>query len=333
LTISPALRNLIKYALFLGIGVGLLWFAYRNVKLEKIMDSLSHANWLLIVLALILNYSATVIRGLRWNTLLQPLGYRADPWTCVHSVAFGYLMNDLVPRSGELARCTLLNRAEKIPVDKLFGTVLLERIVDIIMLLIAMMTAVFFNADALSVLMANADASKGKTLLIILAIGIIGLIGTIFFLRKFSNIPFVAKVNKFFSGVLNGIKSILLLKKKLQFVLLTFAIWLTWLFMTQTMMLSLPETAGLDLADSLFLMVAASLGMIIPTQGGIGAYHYTTMLGFVALGYANADNPSISELGLTFAAISWTGKTVLELIMGAVGFFVVTFFKMKKIPQ
>jgi glycosyltransferase 2 family protein len=92
----------------------------------------------------------------------------------------------------------------------------------------------------------------------------------------------------------------------------------------------LEETRGLDMGDSLFLMVSASLGMIIPTQGGIGTYHYMTMLAFVALGFANADDPATSTVGLTFAAISWTGKTVLELVMGVIGFFAVTEFKIKR---
>jgi uncharacterized membrane protein YbhN (UPF0104 family) len=99
--------------------------------------------------------------------------------------------------------------------------------------------------------------------------------------------------------------------------------------MSQAMLWTLSETSDLQLSDALFLMVAASFGMLVPTQGGLGSYHYMSMLGFVALGLANADNPVKSDLGLTFAMISWSGKTILELTMGAVGFFVVTRFKLK----
>lgn len=327
---NKTLLSVLKYAAFLAIGVVLMWWAYKDVNFQDIANSLSKAHWMWIVIALVLNYTATAIRGIRWNTLLEPLGYKADTWTCVHSVAFGYLMNDLVPRSGEVARCTLLNRAEKIPVDKLIGTVILERIVDIIMLLIVLMSAVLLNRDEITILFNQVDGGKGMVLVYVLVAGVVGLIGMLVVLRLFKHIPIVAKVAGFLSGIGNGLKSVLMLKRKTAFIAYTIGIWGTWLIMTQCMMFALEETQTMTLNDSLFLMAAASLGMIIPTQGGLGAYHYVTMLAFVALGFANTDNPSTSDVGLLFAAISWSGKTILELVMGAIGFFVVTTLKMKK---
>jgi uncharacterized protein (TIRG00374 family) len=328
--LNKTLLSVLKYAAFLAIGVVLMWWAYKDVNFQDIANSLSKAHWMWIVIALVLNYAATAIRGIRWNTLLEPLGYKADTWTCVHSVAFGYLMNDLVPRSGEVARCTLLNRAEKIPVDKLIGTVILERIVDIIMLLIVLMSAVLLNREEITILFNQVDGNKGMLLVYLLVAGVAGLIGMFIMLRLFKHVAIVAKVAGFLSGIGNGLKSVLMLKRKAAFITYTIGIWGTWLIMTQCMMYALEETQTMTLNDSLFLMAAASLGMIIPTQGGLGAYHYVTMLAFVALGFANADDPSTSSVGLLFAAISWSGKTILELVMGSIGFFVVTTFKMKK---
>lgn len=327
---NSGIKTTLKYGLFLSVGIGLMWWAYKDVDFEAMKKSLSQAHWFWICVALVLNYSATAYRGFRWNTLLQPLGHKADRWTCAHSVAFGYLMNDLIPRSGEVARCTLLNRAENIPMDKLIGTVILERIVDVIMLAIMLLLTLLLHHDALAQLFSHVDAGKGQLLLILAIVGVVGLVVFFLILKKLRHIAFVDKVAVFFIGIGSGIRSILALRQKGQFIAWTLAIWVTWLVTTQCMMYALEETQMLTLVDSLFLMAAASLGMLVPTQGGLGAYHFMTMLAFVALGFANADDPNKSDIGLTFAAISWGGKTILELVMGTIGFFAVTAFKMKK---
>ena len=117
-------------------------------------------------------------------------------------------------------------------------------------------------------------------------------------------------------SIFSGMKSVAGLKQKNKFILLTLGIWTAWLLMAYFMMKALPATAGLDLADALFFMVAGSFGMIVPTQGGLGAYHLTSKYGFIALGLDGA-------LGLTFAWISWVGKTIVEFVVGSIGFIIV----------
>jgi uncharacterized protein (TIRG00374 family) len=326
---SNTLKNIIKYGLFLILGIGLMYLAYKDVDWTSIALSLRNAHWGYAILALVLNYSATVLRGFRWNTLLQPLGFKADKWACAHSVAFGYLMNDLIPRSGEVARCTLLNRAEHVPVDKLIGTVILERIVDVFMLLFCVTIAFIIKHEELIHLFSFIDGKKAQVILLLLFTGIMGLVVVVRYLKYFRKFGVVARFERFMQGIGSGLRSVLLMKDKWPFIGWTFAIWGIWVLMSQAMLWTLSETFHLQLGDALFLMVASSFGMLVPTQGGLGSYHYMSMLGFVALGFANADNPMKSEIGLTFAMISWSGKTILELTMGAVGFFVVTRFKLK----
>jgi glycosyltransferase 2 family protein len=327
---SNTLRNVIKYGLFLGLGLGLMYLAYKDVDWSSIRKSLSNAHWGYAAMALVLNYSATVFRGFRWNTLLQPLGHKADKWACAHSVAFGYLMNDLIPRSGEVARCTLLNRAEHIPVDKLIGTVILERIVDVLMLLLFVGLAFVLKHEELLHLFSFIDGTKAWMILALLVVGIIGLVIGLRYLKYFRKYTLIAKVEAFVVGMGSGLRSVFAMKAKWPFIGWTLAIWGIWVVMSQAMLWTLDETRDLQMADALFLMVAASFGMLIPTQGGLGTYHYMSMLGFVALGFANADDPAKSDIGLMFAMISWSGKTILELTMGAIGFFIVTRFKIKK---
>jgi uncharacterized protein (TIRG00374 family) len=328
---TNSLKNIVKYGIFLLIGIGLMIWAYKDVDWKSIATSLGNAHWGFAILAILLNYSATVFRGFRWNTLLQPLGHQADRWTCAHSVAFGYLMNDLIPRSGEVARCTLLNRAEHVPVDKLIGTVILERIVDVVMLLICVCVALLIENEALMHLFSFIDGNKARLILILLAAGILGLVVVLRNLKYFRRFALIAKIESFLQGIGSGLKSVLMMRDKWPFIGWTLAIWGTWVIMTQVMLWTLDETAHMHAGDALFLMVAASFGMIVPTQGGLGSFHYMSMLGFVALGYANADDPLKSDMGLTFAMISWSGKTLVELTMGAVGFLIVTRYKLKPV--
>lgn len=330
---SKTIQSVLKYVLFLAIGAGLMFWAYKDVDWKSIGHSLSNAHWGYAILALVLNYSATVYRGFRWNTLLKPLGYKADRWTCAHSVAFGYLMNDLIPRSGEVARCTLLNRAEGVPVDKLIGTVILERIVDVVMLLICVVIALLVKNTEVLHLFSFVDGQKAQLIGVVLVIGILGIIATVRYIKYFRRFKLIALVENFLLGMGNGLRSVFLMRDKWPFIGWTLAIWGTWVIMSQAMMWTLSETSHLQMDDALFLMVAASFGMLVPTQGGLGSYHYMSMLGFVALGFANADDPMKSDVGLMFAMISWSGKTILELTMGAVGFFIVTRFKIKSKEQ
>jgi uncharacterized protein (TIRG00374 family) len=254
--------------------------------------------------------------------MLEPLGFKANNWTSIHSVAFGYCMNNLVPRSGELARCTLLNRAEKIPVNKLIGTVILERIVDVIMLALLMLAAFIVKADALSQLLSQVDAGKGKLIIYLLVIGVIGLVVFMAALKFLSKNPFIAKIRQFFIGMGEGVKTIYQLKQQGLFWLYSFGIWGAWLLMTFCSMQALQETQHMSISDTIFFMAAGSLGMLVPTPGGAGAFHGMAVLGFEALGYDGA-------VGRIYALISWTIKTTFDIIIGAVGFFIVTSKKIK----
>lgn len=316
------MKKTIQYILFLIIGLVLLYFASKGVDTNQIIESVKQANWFWIAISMCLSYLAMILRGLRWNIILEPAGYRADNWTNIHAVAFGYCMNNLIPRSGELARCVLVNRAEHIPLNTLIGNVILERIVDMMILVLVVGLTFFIHANELYALFSLVSGEKGKLLGILALAGILGFIVFLFLLKKLRHIKFIDKIAQFIFGIVDGIKSILKLKQKFAFILLSLGIWTCWLLMAQTMMYAIPITANMQIGDTLFFMVAGSFGMLIPTQGGLGAYHFMSKTGFEVLGYTAA-------AGLTFAWISWVGKTILELVVGAVGFFIVNRYKIK----
>ncbi len=247
----------------------MMWYLYKDISWENdVKPSLANANWFWICVSFVLGYSATVVRGLRWNLMLEPMGYRASPWTSIHSVAFGYCMNNLIPRSGELARCTMLNRAEKIPVDKLIGTVILERIVDVFLLALVIFLAFIVKADALHALLesgnsaeASEPGSSSNLLLYMAIIGIVGIIAFIVVIKYFQNIPLVKKVLDFMKGMTEGLNTIFKIKKQFLFWLYSFGIWFLWLMMAYCSMSALQETSHLTFTDTIFFTAAGNLNL------------------------------------------------------------------------
>ena len=324
----------IKYALFLCIGIGLAYYASKDADFDTIWNAATHLNWGWAFLSMLASYVAMMFRGWRWRILIEPLGYTTRASSPVHAVAFGYLMNDLVPRSGEVARCAVLNKSEQIPMDKLVGTVILERLVDSVNLLMVIALVSWLQADALVALWDKITAAKAaapgqtqeKSYLIyyILFFGALAAAVGWWTLKKLQHIAFFGKIYQFALGVFDGLKSILALKQKGWFTLHTIGIWVCWLLMAYFMMKALADTNYMNMADALFFLVAGSFGMVVPTQGGLGAYHLTSKWGFEALGYAGT-------LGLTFAWISWVGKTIVEIIVGVIGFIILDQRAKKKI--
>lgn len=307
----------------------MLWYLYKDISWEQdLKPSLVSANWALIALSFVIGYSSTVLRGLRWNIMLEPMGYKAERWTLIHSVAFGYCMNNLIPRSGELARCTLLNRAERIPVDKLIGTVILERIVDMLLLAVVIFLAFVLHHDALMNLLTPAPgetaAPEEKSHMLYYLVIAGGATIVLFWLlyKFFQSTPIVRRAFEFLRGIAEGVKTITKLRQQGLFWIYSLGIWTGWLLMAYCSMKALESTKHMSLADTLFFMAAGSLGMIVPTPGGAGAFHGMSVLAFQALGYKG-------DIGKVYAMISWSLKTAFDILAGAIGFLIVTSKKIK----
>lgn len=321
---NARLKNILKYTLFLGIGATLFYLAFRNTEFDKLMSDFEKAKYQYIILSMIMGYLAFISRGIRWVILLKPLGKTPITWNSIHSISIGYLTNLIIPRAGELARCTALQQSDKIPVNRLFGTVILERVVDMIMLLIFVSLTLIFQFEELSSFFSSAfsrqvssDGKEGGMGTIIkisiLALGVLGLVLLYLLRHKFQHLPLYAKVREFWDGIKEGLKSISKLDSKWPFIFHTLFIWIMYYLMVYVCIYALPSTADLSPANGLFIMVAAGLGMVVPTPGGIGAYHYLVMLALAVFGISNTD-------GVSFATLVHTGQLVMTVIAGIIAF-------------
>lgn len=320
-------KNAVRYFVFVFIAVALLYWAYKDVSFAEMAIQLAVTNWWWIAAALIIEYVSVIFRGIRWNQLLAPLGHKANVWNAIHAVAFGYCMNDLVPRSGEVARCTLLFKSDKIPVHTLIGTVIVERVIDMVMFGLFLVAGILFLPATIQSLFNQTKGPSVSTeiviaLLVLFAAGIVVLRYVL--KHNFKN-KWLEKIAHFIRGTWNAFASVSKIKGKFTFIALTFGIWMSWLVMTYFNLLALPGSAHMGFNESLFLLICASLAMLAPTPGGLGAYHSITVIGFIILGYADADNTTTSILGLTYATISWATRTFAEIATGFVGFLIVTY--------
>ena len=312
-------KNILKYVLFIGLALLLLWLAFRNTDPVTLWNDLKEADYRWVILSVVLGYTALMSRGYRWLILLEPMGYKPKAWNSIHAVSTLYIVNLAVPRAGELARCTSLNQVENIPVDKLFGTVILERVIDFIMLFaIISFTFIMYVDELLEFFLIAFDASgtEGQeSSLKYYLLGGVALIAVLFFAfrKNIINHPKFEVVRNFWKGVKEGLATVRTMKRKRAFILHTLYIWLTYYLMVYVVFFAIPETSHLTWSDGFFIMVAASLGIVVPVPGGIGAYHYLVMLAMGILGVTNED-------GLTFATIVHSSQTLMLLIAGAIAF-------------
>ena len=324
---SNPLKTFLTIAISLAIAAFFMWLAVRGLEFKKIAGYFAKANYLLVFIAAVFGLLAYWFRAIRWNLLLEPLGYKISNSNSLWTISFGYLMNLTIPRSGELARSTALFGVEKVPVEKSFGTIILERVVDLVCMLGFLGLTLLFKYDAIIAFYKYVTEEKGKTPepqsnnKLFLLLGAAVVLAILFFAlrKKLQKFPLYQKVVDFGKGIFHGLTSIFKLKQKGKFILLSIAIWVCYYLAAYLVCFALPETSNFTIADGFFIIVVGTLGMMVPASGGIGAFHFALKLGIMALFLSMGKNPEEGgEVGLSYAFISHTMQMVIMIVMGII---------------
>ncbi len=324
---SSAFKNALTVLISVAIAGVFLWVALRGLDIDKIELSLRKANYLWVLFAAFFGVSAYIFRAVRWNLLLEPMGYKISNSNSLWSLSFGYLMNLTIPRSGEVARSTALYGVEKVPVDRSFGTIILERVVDLVCMGIFALLTLIFKYDALTAFYKSATQQKNQTStsgnsnVLYITFGCIIFLFILFliFRKSIQSLTIYKKILGFGRGIFEGLKSILSLKQKGKFILLTAGIWICYFFASYLVCFSLPETSNFTPADGCFILVVGTLGMIIPASGGIGAFNLAMKFGFTALFISmGKDGTEGGELGLAYSFITLPLQIIIMLVMGLI---------------
>ena len=333
-----ALLNVIKYAVSFGFAFAIIYILFQHQNPVKLFEEIRKVKMEWVILSMVFGAWAYISRGLRWIVLIDALGYTSSKINSISAVSVGYFTNMFIPRAGEISRCTALNRVEKIPVDKLFGTILIERVIDFIFLIGLIILTFFLKLDDLLKIFSTLQAHQTDTdiwnnkILILLGVVAIGIIGFYLLKKWVKNSVFYEKVISFIEGLKEGFKSIKKMKRKSVFWIHTFSIWIMYFLMTYICFFSMIETSNLNVGDGLFLLVLGGIGMVIPTPGGIGSYHAIVMIGLAVLGVGFINlNPPEGEINpaLIFPTVVHVAQTLVAIIMGLASLLILFLTKKK----
>ncbi len=327
------IKNLLQYSIFIGLGIFLVYWQLKTMtpteRAEGKQALLDAHYWVVIpivIMALLSHYS----RALRWKILMKPLGYNPSITNVYGSTLIGYLGNAAVPRLGEVLRCTFLAKYEKLKVDKLFGTLIVERIIDLICFLLFIAFTVLIQIDKVGAFVKEKFSSIGKDsampiwikiVIFILAVTVL-FYGLHFLRRKYPKNKVVKKVNDFFNGVLSGLASFKNIKQKKQFVGHTFLIWTMYLMQIYLGFYAMEGTAHLGFNAACSVLALATLAMIA-TPGGLGTFPFFVMqtLSMYAI-------PATT--GLSFGWLIWIVNTGIVIVAGLLVIILLPLLNKKK---
>ncbi|PWL40127.1 TIGR00374 family protein [Flagellimonas aquimarina] len=312
---SSSLKKILKIAIPILIGAGLVFYSFSSTSPEdrgKILESIQNANLVWVFLSIFIGILSHISRAIRWNYLLAPLGHKPKLINNVLIILISYFANTLVLRSGEFLRATALNTYENVPFEKGFGTIVTERIIDVIMLLLVIAAALLFQTDViLGILQENGIGLVGSLLLLL--VGVIGLYIAIRLIKK-STSKFAIKVKTFLNGLLDGVLSIFKMKNKGAFIFHTFFIWACYISMFWVIKFTVPETTNLPLGAFLVAFVAGAFAMAA-TNGGLGLFPIVVTAALSVYGVSKTS-------GDAYGWIMWTAQTLMVVVFGTISFIV-----------
>lgn len=301
--------KLLKTFVPLLLGVFLVIYSYygfTDSERQKLYDNILQVNPFWILLSIGGGFISHLSRAYRWKFLIEPLGYKLRLSNSIMAVMAAYIANLGIPRSGEVLRGATVATYEKIPFEKVFGTIIAERAADVVMLLIIMVTTVLFHTDELLPFFDKYNINPWFSLLGLMVLILLG----IAFLKliKRSSWPVFVKIRKIATGILQGVKSILHMKKNKAFIAHTLFIWVMYVMMFYLLKFAFPATASLPFGAIMVAFVVGSFAISI-TNGGIGLYPIAVGGVLVLFGVGK-------EAGEAFGWVIWGAQTILNIVAG-----------------
>jgi len=317
------LKKILKTILPIALGVFLVWYSYNSTSTEdraQIIQYIKEVNIFWVSLSVFLGVLSHISRAIRWSYLLEPLGYKPKLTNNILIILTSYFANLGIPRSGEILRATALSSYENVPFEKGFGTIVTERVIDLIMLLSIVTITFFLQTDIILEFFQNKGFNLNK-LLVVIVICIVGGSMFLFFLKKSTN-PFILKIKGFITGLTQGVTSIFRMKHKWLFIFHTLFIWIAYIGMLWVIKFTVPETISLTLSQLLVSFVFGAFAMTT-TNGGIGLYPIAISSALAIFGISNIS-------GDAFGWIMWISQTLMVVVFGAISFLLLPLLNRNK---
>lgn len=312
-----------KTFLPLLLGIFLIWYSLSSatpLERQELWNNILLADLKWVFISVFCGILSHLSRAYRWKYLLEPLGYKPRLANSFMAVMGGYLANLGVPRSGEVLRGATISTYENVPFDKAFGTIVSERIADLAMVLLITTFGFLIQTENLINYFENNNINPFLSMGILLVLIIIGVI--FLNLVRRSNHPLMIKIRDFARGLLEGMRSIVRMKKKKEFLFHTLFIWTMYLLMFYVIKYAIPETNSLSLAGFMAAFIAGSFA-ITTTNGGIGVYP-------IAMGAVLLLFGINQQAGEAFGWIMWGSQTLMVVILGGLSFLFLPIYNQKK---
>lgn len=328
---SGPVKTFLQYAFIFIITGVLLWFSLKGLtgenKGEYLLETWHSANKGWLILMAVIAMVSHLLRAERWRMLLEPSGHKSTLGYSFLSLMVGYLVNMVIPRGGELSRCYNLYKLDRVPVDTSFGTVVVERIVDLVCLVFLIGVAFIVESDKLfefiGTLPIGEGASSGFSVLAYIGLGLIAL-GLIFFWIVKKNKKLNAFIVKTWNGFKEGLLSVFRLKNKGLFIIYSALIWGLYFLMSYTVIMAFPETRQLGMGAVLSLFAIGSIAMAAPLPGGTGSYHILVPQGLIFL----YNIPTADAVAFTFIFHGW--QTAILIFGGALSLIITSIILKRK---
>ncbi|WP_083322096.1 lysylphosphatidylglycerol synthase transmembrane domain-containing protein [Hymenobacter lapidarius] len=318
------LLTILKYALLLALSGVLMWYAVRGQDLSRIGHYIVTANYFWLGITMVLSVLGYFSRAYRWQMQLTASRHKVPYWNVYHAMMVGYLANIVLPRMGEVIRCSVLRRTSGVPVEVSLGTVITERVIDVLVLLLLLGSVMLLEFNKFWAFLQSLFADKydslaanRTTLLALAGIAVLLLVvfGYLLFrnLEKLRQYTLFTKVVGFVKGLLAGVFSVRKLENKGLFLLHTAFTWLVYYLMDYLTFRCFPETYGLDAKAGLAVLTFGAFGMAAPVQGGIGVFHVMVQSTLLVYGISK-------EAGIAYALVVHGAQTILVVFMGGISF-------------
>lgn len=313
------LLDALKYIFFFGAGIMLFIWVYRGQDLRNIWEGLSRFHYGWIAASFIVFLFSHLFRAMRWRMLIESIGYKPGLFNTFLSILVMYLANYALPRLGEVTRCGILKRYEGVPFTSQLGTVLVERIVDVLFLLVMLAAVMVLNWDILSTLISQdkgIDSHKISFLqsplfLVFMGVMILAVIVVFIFRKRLMKLPFTIKLFSYAGKFTEGLKSVFRLRQPVGFVMLTVAIYGCYYLSTLFVFKAYAPTGSLSPMVALSVLALGSIGMVLPVPGGIGTFHYFAMNTLILYGVSKPD-------GQLVTLVLHGSTTLFVIIIGAI---------------
>lgn len=317
-------KNALQALAGIGIAGFFLYFTLRDKPMSSIWLQIQESQLVFLLLNGVCLYVTFLLRALRWKVLVENMGYTPRRREVVHALIIGYFVNSFTPKLGEVARCTALSQSSAIPVSKSLGSVVSERIYDVLVLFLGL--ALFFVVEFqklwdffLTFIPDSSSISSGFSVkwLVIVIVGMVLLGGIVFIARKL-----MPRVRGFIAEMIQGFKDSIRIRKYPLFILLTIAIWSVLVLMNYMCLLALPATANSGIYLAVVILFVGGIGWALPAPGGIGTTHFFILQLFLVFGLS-------SDAGISFGILSNGLTFIFTLGIGLIS-VPVWYFRLRK---